>query len=216
VLFGVLSALLLIRPPATEVEEIAKVIPWPNVVPMFTPAPAPVPAGGGGARAHAGPPRAQRRRELLAPAAIPKTLDLETFAPPDEGPEKPLTGMPIGPAAPSGGGKGSGEGSGTGTGSCTGNNCDVLGMFPPQLVERGREPQFTPEALEAHVEGLMTIQCVVTLAGRLEQCQTLQSLPFMERAVVEALMTRRYTPATLNGRPLAVRYVFHVKLVMPR
>ena len=53
-------------------------------------------------------------------------------------------------------------------------------------------------------------------AGRVEQCQALHALPYMERAVVGALMTRRYAPATLSGKPLAVRYVFHVKLVMPR
>ena len=101
--------------------------------------------------------------------------------------------------------------------SCVGGACDFKsGMIPPLLLERGREPELTREALEAHVEGLMTVQCVVTIAGRLEHCQVIRSLPHMERAVVEALMTRRYTPATLDGRPLPVRYVFHVKLVMPR
>jgi protein TonB len=88
-------------------------------------------------------------------------------------------------------------------------------MTRPFLVDRGRDPAYTPDALENHVEGLMSVQCVVTLEGRLEHCRVIRPLPYMERAVVEALMTRRYTPATLNGRPLAVRYTFHVQLSMP-
>ncbi|HEY8210633.1 MAG TPA: energy transducer TonB [Myxococcaceae bacterium] len=220
---AVLSGLLLIRPPATVVEEPPKVITWPVVLPMFTAAPAPGPVGGGGARAHAGPPRAQKRRELLAPAVVPKPPpDIKTVAPPDETP--PPIGGRIGPPdnTPDPKGPGDGEGGGGGGppgsgGTCVGGACDFeTGMTRPILIERGRDPAFTPEALEAHVEGVMTVQCVVTLAGRLEQCQVIRPLPYMERSVVDALRTRRYDPATLNGRPLAVRYVFHIKLVMPR
>ena len=214
---AVLTLALLVRPPAA-VEEVADAFPT-VIIPTFRPAAAPGPRGGGGAPAHAGPARASHpRRELPAPAAIRKSVDLETFSPPDE-----TEGGRIGPVDPSpgidppGDGKGGGgEGEGEGEGSCYNGRCDIEGMTPPFLLERGREPDYTLEALEAHVQGLMTIQCVLTLEGRLQQCRVIRPQPYMDRAVVEALMTRRYTPATLHGRALAVRYTVQVKLVMPR
>lgn len=209
---AVLTLALLVRPPAV-VEEVTKTFPT-VIIPAFKPAPAPALKGGGGAPAHPGPARASRpRRELLAPAALPDKIDLETFAPPDE---TAVVGERIGPDTSRGA---PGVPDGVPDGTCVGGPCpfnELGGMTRPKLIERGRDPDYTPEALEAHVQGLMTVECVVTLEGRLEQCQALRPLPYMERAVVEALMTRRYSPATLNGRPLAVRYVFHVKLVMPQ
>ena len=85
----------------------------------------------------------------------------------------------------------------------------------PVLLDRGREPDYTRDALEARVEGQMVVQCVVTLEGRLERCQIIQSLPYMERAVLDALATRRYAPATVAGMPLPVLYGFKVRLVLP-
>jgi len=215
---AVLSLALLVRPPA-RVEE-AVTAPLVFVPPIFTPAPAPAPKGP--APAHPGPARPARpRQELVAPAAVPKKIvELETQPPPDETQDKtPQVGAQIGnpfgtprPDGPPGDPNGTGDGNGT----CTGRGCDVMGMTAPILLQRGREPDYTQEALEAHIEGLMTVECVLTLEGRLQQCRVLRSLPYMERAVVEALMTRRYTPATLHGRPLPVRYTIQVKLVMPR
>jgi len=47
-------------------------------------------------------------------------------------------------------------------------------------------------------------------------CRVLKSLPFMDRAVVEALEHRRYTPALLRGQPIEVDYTFKIKLTLPR
>jgi eukaryotic-like serine/threonine-protein kinase len=41
-------------------------------------------------------------------------------------------------------------------------------------------------------------------------------LPFMDRSVIEALERRRYKPATLGGRPIAVDYTFRIKMSLPR
>jgi periplasmic protein TonB len=215
---AVLTLALMVHPPAAVVEQVTTVIPWPQV-PRFTPGGPPGPAGAG-ATASAGPTRARRRPELKAPAAIPPKI--ETFAPPDETITGKVVGDTTDPEDTGGGpaGPGLGAGSGDGTGGGTGNGPPSFnrsgGMTRPILLESGREPDYTPEALEAHVQGLMTVECVVTLEGRLQQCRAIHPLPYMERAVVDALMTRRYMPATLHGRPLAVRYVFQVKLVMPK
>ncbi|HYV47984.1 MAG TPA: energy transducer TonB [Myxococcaceae bacterium] len=214
---AVLSLALLVRPPAHVVEEVTKAMP-PLVIPMLRPAAAPSPKGP--AHAQPAPARTARPRDaLVASVAVPKkSVEMVTQPPPDETQDKtPQVGEQIGPQQPAGPlGNGDPQGVVGGTGKCTGRGCDVDGMTAPVLLQRGREPDYTQEALEAHVQGLMTVECVVTLEGRLQQCHALQSLPYMERAVVDALMTRRYTPATLHGHALPVRYVFNVKLVMPK
>jgi protein TonB len=46
-------------------------------------------------------------------------------------------------------------------------------------------------------------------------CRVLKSLPFMDRAVIDALERRRYKPATLGGRPVEVNYNFKITLRLP-
>jgi protein TonB len=87
-------------------------------------------------------------------------------------------------------------------------------MTAPKLIS-GQAPVYTRQALEAHVEGTMIVQCIINTAGTVGGCRVLQSVPFMEEAVLSALRTRRYSPVTKNGKPIDVAYVFRVHLVMP-
>jgi len=88
-------------------------------------------------------------------------------------------------------------------------------MAPPRLLD-GPSLEYTPEALEHRVEGLMIVRCVVSVDGRVHGCRVVQGLPFMDAAVVAVLEGRRYAPATLNGTPLEVNYTFRIKLRLPR
>jgi periplasmic protein TonB len=88
-------------------------------------------------------------------------------------------------------------------------------MTPPQRLS-GPDPTYTREALEHEVEGTMLVQCVVTAAGDVQACRVLRGLPFMNRAVVDALERRRYAPARLpDGRAVDTEYVFHIRLQLP-
>ncbi|MHB8879856.1 MAG: energy transducer TonB [Myxococcaceae bacterium] len=108
---------------------------------------------------------------------------------------------------------------GTLGGQVGGTGTEILpfgeGMERPTVLE-ARPPSYTREALEAHVEGLMLVKCVITVEGRLEKCRIVKPLPHMEKAVLEALATYRYTPVTFQGRPVAVEYVIPIRLVMPK
>lgn len=105
------------------------------------------------------------------------------------------------------GGKIGGEVGGTGT--------EVLpfgeGMTRPEQTH-GRAPQYTREAREARVEGLMLVKCVITVEGKLENCRIVKPLPFMEQAVLDALKTWKFKPITFQGRPVNVDYVIPVRL----
>ncbi len=79
----------------------------------------------------------------------------------------------------------------------------------------GPDPQYTEKAIEREVQGTMVVRCVVTTEGKVFGCRVLKSLPFMDRAVIDALERRRYKPATLGGRPVEVNYNFKITLRLP-
>ncbi len=87
-------------------------------------------------------------------------------------------------------------------------------MTQPEKVG-GPDPQYTEKALEREVQGTMVVRCVVTTEGKVHDCRVLKSLPYMDRAVVDALERRRYKPATLGGKPVEVNYNFKITLRLP-
>jgi protein TonB len=88
-------------------------------------------------------------------------------------------------------------------------------MTPPRLLS-GASLEYTREALEARVEGLLIARCIITREGDVEDCRILKGQPHMNEAVLSALETRRYSPVTYQGRPISVIYNFHIKLDLPR
>ena len=88
---------------------------------------------------------------------------------------------------------------------------DAKTMKDPVFVS-GPNPQYTEKALEREVQGTVVVKCVVSVDGKIHDCRILRGLPFMDRAVIEALEKRRYTPATQGGRPIEVDYTFKLTL----
>ena len=88
-------------------------------------------------------------------------------------------------------------------------------MTPPRKIS-GPDPEYTPEAIDHEVEGLMTIRCVVTVEGAVQECRSIKSLPFLDRVVIEALEQRKYSPAILDGQPVETEYVFSLRMSLPQ
>ena len=88
------------------------------------------------------------------------------------------------------------------------------GMKPPKLIS-GAPIQYTRQALEARVKGMLVAKCVITREGAVETCKLIRGLPHMDVAVLSALETRRYTPVMWQGKPISVSYIFNIKLEMP-
>lgn len=87
-------------------------------------------------------------------------------------------------------------------------------MTPPARLS-GPDPAYTTPALEHEVEGRMAVRCVVTEQGIVHGCRVIKSLPYMDAAVIQALEQRRYSPARINGQPVAVDYLFQIYLRLP-
>lgn len=88
-------------------------------------------------------------------------------------------------------------------------------MTAPGLLA-GPPLEYTQQALEHEVEGVMLVKCIVRVDGTVHDCRVLRSVPFMDRAVVSVLERRRYKPATQGGQPLDVEYTFTIKLKLPQ
>jgi len=80
----------------------------------------------------------------------------------------------------------------------------------------GHDPVYTREAREARVEGTAVAKCTITAQGSVTSCRVIKSLPFMEKSVLDALYSRRYTPVLWEGKPVAVSYVFNIRVVRPK
>ncbi|ADO72688.1 energy transducer TonB [Stigmatella aurantiaca] len=106
---------------------------------------------------------------------------------------------------------------GNGSGQATGEDVLPFGdsMTPPQLMS-GDPLEYTREAREARVRGLLIARCTITREGAVTGCRIIKGLPFMDGAALTALQSRRYRPVHYQGRPVSVSYTFHVKLDLPR
>jgi protein TonB len=63
----------------------------------------------------------------------------------------------------------------------------------------------------------MLVKCLVTTLGVVRDCRVIQGLPYMDGAVVDALLRRRYTPARLpDGSAIEVEYTFRIRLQLVR
>ncbi|MCY1040326.1 energy transducer TonB [Corallococcus sp. bb12-1] len=88
-------------------------------------------------------------------------------------------------------------------------------MTRPEKLS-GEEVAYTREAIEKRIQGQMAIRCVITREGGVSNCHSLKSLPLMTPVALKALWGSRFAPATLDGKPLSVRYMFHFNLHLPR
>jgi TonB family protein len=88
-------------------------------------------------------------------------------------------------------------------------------MTAPAMIS-GPNPEYTQDAIDRGVEGLMSVRCVVTAEGAVRNCKVLKGLPFMNQAVLVALGRRKYKPALSQGKPVDVYYTFNLRLKLPQ
>lgn len=221
---GILGAVLLLSAGvAQQVEKEPPVVVFKRPPPRGTPIPP--------AHKAVEPPkpkqtRPAKRPELKAPIAVPNQPPPETAPVPDQ-PLEPEPDLPFDPDGRPDGIEGQApcmtcpiDPEATPTDAVESPGEEVLpfisgNMTPPSLLS-GASLQYTREALEAHVAGLLIARCTITREGTVENCKVIKGLPHMSDAVVSALETRRYTPVQYQGRAVSVTYNFHVKLDLPR
>jgi protein TonB len=189
-------------------------------VTFFAPPPPPPPPPGGGA-----PKKVQKVKPKPQEIVQPKEEVKDEPKPEEPEPTPEPEAQPDQPAGVEGGQVGGVEG-GTVGGVVGGVIGGQLGSgiveFDARMMNKpvklsGPNPAYTRQAQEHDVEGTMKVRCLVTTDGDVKNCRVIQSLPYMNDAVISALEQRKYQPATTkDGRPLTVNYIFEIKLQLPR
>lgn len=207
-------------------EEPEEKLPTEVTLRMGTMAPPPPPPPPPPAATHKTvTPKKPKKDVIIPPKEIPQTKPPETEqkeepeAAPEEASEQEVEGgVEGGVAGGVVGGVVGGVIGGVVGGQLGSTGTDVLpfgeGMSRPEPIVKPN-PQYTREALEARVQGLMIVKCVITVEGKVERCRTIKPLPHMEQAVLDALYAARYKPVTFQGRPVAVDFVFNLRLQLP-
>jgi periplasmic protein TonB len=77
------------------------------------------------------------------------------------------------------------------------------GMTPPQKV-RDVMPAYPALARSAGAYGVVIIEATVDVNGQVTSAKVLRSVPLLDDAALDAVRQWRYTPARLNGEPVAV------------
>jgi protein TonB len=206
---AVIGAILMMPPALREAaEEVIKAQFFQEIAPPPPPPPAPT----------APPPPAEK-----APTVVP----IDTPVQPDVIPEKPpeqVAETPILPGADTGETE---PGSGGGTGGSTGplgNGSNVVdgGDLEPSILRVGGkvqrptaisqpQPLYPELARRTRMQGTVILEAVINRDGLVEDIRVLKPLGYgLTESAIEAVRKWRFSPATLDGNPVAVYYTLTV------
>ena len=66
------------------------------------------------------------------------------------------------------------------------------------------QPAYPPDALAARVQGIVILEAVIGIDGRVMDAKVLRSVPQLDQAAIDAVRQWVYTPTLLNGAPVPV------------
>jgi protein TonB len=87
-------------------------------------------------------------------------------------------------------------------------------MTRPTLISGG-ELSYPRDAMVAGISGTIIAKCTITAEGALRNCRIIKPLPFLDKAALDVLATRRYSPVLYQGKAVSVEYVFNLKVAPP-
>jgi protein TonB len=80
----------------------------------------------------------------------------------------------------------------------------VGGQVRPPTKLRDASPVYPPIAQAARVQGLVVIETIIGVDGRVESARVLRSIPLLDAAALAAVTQWTYTPTLLNGTAVPV------------
>jgi protein TonB len=150
--------------------------------------------------------------------AVMGAVDGSSLAPPDSRGSGSNGGAGTGKDGP---GSGPGDGAGLGTGSLRGTGGgDVFqisnGITPPRVID-DMKPAYTPEAMQARIQGEVLVTAIVRPDGSVTDVRVTRSLDRvfgLDEQAVKAVRQWRFKPATRLGQPVAVYVTIGVGFTM--
>ena len=84
----------------------------------------------------------------------------------------------------------------------------------PTLLNRVA-PVYPAIAQSARVQGVVILEAVLDVSGRVSEVRVLRSIPLLDQAAIDAVRQWQYTPTLLNGVPVPVIMTVTVTFTMP-
>lgn len=85
------------------------------------------------------------------------------------------------------------------------------GVEPPTIVERER-PNYTDEALDAELEGIVVLSAEIHPDGRVHNIEIREHLgKGLDESASKALSKWRFNPARLKGEPVKVKAIIQIR-----
>ncbi len=78
------------------------------------------------------------------------------------------------------------------------------GLIKTPVKVRHVPPVYPVIAQQARVEGIVIIEAIVGVDGRVTEARVLRSKPLLDEAALAAVRQWEFTPTTLNGVPVPV------------
>jgi TonB family protein len=76
-------------------------------------------------------------------------------------------------------------------------------ILPPKKTKDVR-PAYPAIAQSARVQGVVILEAIIGVDGRVQDAKVLRSIPLLDAAAIEAVRQWEFTPTTLNGLPVPV------------
>ena len=80
---------------------------------------------------------------------------------------------------------------------------------PPKLIKKV-DPVYPETARQARVQGVVVLEAVTDIYGRVQKVTVLRSVPLLDEAAVIAVRQWVYEPLILNGKPRPVIFTVTV------
>ncbi len=83
---------------------------------------------------------------------------------------------------------------------------NAVGVVPPRLLKEAK-PEYSSAAKERKIEGIVVLECIVLVDGKVGECQVAQSLDKesgLDDRAIKAVRKWRFEPGTRDGLPVPV------------
>lgn len=207
-----------IRQRVLEEEEVTvQLTPAPEPPKPAPPPPPPPPRAPKPKLASAAPPPPLGVKRDAVPLEIPKDK------PSEADPRQALEAVPFGDGDPNGviGGTGKPGGGGALPAPSAPAPAPLVRAYQiaevttPPVAQTRNMPAYPEDARRAGVDMVVVVKFVVGETGQVEDVKILEGHPLLDRAVVEAVRAWRFTPGTLDGKPVRVvrkmKIPFHLR-----
>jgi periplasmic protein TonB len=171
-----------------------------------------------------GSDKPNRRQENNEPKPADSGRLVEPVEIPTEIPNDPFDGIPMGEGS-SGGVVGGIDGgidvSDLGRSGLFGDGANPLNHAPISIVQKARpikrvNPDYPSTALRAHIEGVVIVEAVTDVYGKVVGIRVISGHALLKQAAVDAVKQWVYAPHIVNGMPRPVTFTVNVTFSLQR